>query len=621
MKRIFSPYRICPIGAHVDHQGGAVLGRTLSIGTTLDYEPLDSNEIRITSDQFGEAIFFIDEIDHAHWVRYAQAAANVLKPKRGMKAYVIGSLIGSGLSSSASVGLAYLKALADVNDIDLTAEQLVQLDYELEREQLGLQNGLLDPMAIVYGKKDALLFMDTVTGSVKPIPDSPSTDAAWIVAYSGISRELTKSGFNIRVSECHEAASLLKDGAHILGDVPCELFEETKMSLPENLRRRATHFFAETERVRQGAKLWEEAKLEEFGQLMNQSCASSINNYRSGSEILIELHELVSSICGIYGSRFSGGGYGGCVIALAQRSLAEDACAEIVERFAEKHPELASKVFVAEMGDGISPSSSTLPLLGAGSGESPSPAGRRDRDEGEIKSAILLAAGRGKRQRPYTDVTPKPLLEVNGRATLDYVLTAVTKAGMERVCIVTNHLEEKIFEYVGDGSKWDLSVTFAHQSELRGNGDALLCVPRKWISHEPVMVVATDYILEESSLLELVQAHNKHHADITMSLKECPIEELTVRSSVDVDADWRVKRIIEKPKRDEIMSPYAASILFIFPPIIWKYLSRVKASERGEIEMQSAVQRMIEDGYKALGVLQPVPQEWTPEFLNKMEVE
>jgi galacturonokinase len=361
MKHIFSPYRICPIGAHVDHQGGVVLGRTLNIGTTLDYEPLDSNEIRITSDQFGEAIFFIDELDHSHWVRYAQAAANVLKPKRGMKAYVTGSLIGSGLSSSASVGLAYLKALADVNDIELSAEQLVQLDFQLEREQLGLQNGLLDPMAIVYGKRDALLFMDTstslragsMTGSVKPIPDSPSADAAWIVAYSGVSRELTKSGFNVRVAECHEAAALLKDGGHILGDVPWEVFEEKKMSLPENLRKRATHFFTETERVRQGAELWQEAKLEEFGQLMDQSCHSSVNNYQSGSDILIELQELVSGTSGIYGSRFSGGGYGGCVVALAKRSLAEAACAEIAEKYAARHPELHSKIFVAEMGDGL----------------------------------------------------------------------------------------------------------------------------------------------------------------------------------------------------------------------------------------------------------------------------
>ena len=232
-----------------------------------------------------------------------------------------------------------------------------------------------------------------------------------------------------------------------------------------------------------------------------------------------------------------------------------------------------------------------------------------------IKSAVLLAAGRGKRQRPYTDVTPKPLLEVNGRPTLDFVLHAAAKAGVERVCIVTNHLEEKIFAYVGDGSKWNLSASFAHQSELRGNGDALLSVPHSWVRDEPVMVVATDYILDEDSLLELVQAQEKHAADIVMSLKECPIEELAARSSVDVDSDWRVKRIIEKPKREEIMSPYAASILFILPPQIWDYLPKVKPSERGEIEMQAAIDEMIRDGLKAVGVLQSAPEEWKAPLL------
>ncbi len=362
--RIFSPYRICPIGAHIDHQGGAVLGRTINIGTILEYEPLDTNEIRITSDQFGERKFLIgEEIDRTHWARYAQAAARVLNPKRGMQAHVNGALIGAGLSSSASVGLAYLKALADVNDIELTKEQLVHLDYELENGQLGLQNGLLDPLTIVYGKKNALLFMDTLAASVTPIFDSPSSNSAWIVAYSGISRELTKSGFNVRVDECHQAAAALLPGARILSDVPRDLFEEKKMTLPENLRNRAAHFFTEVERVQQGAKAWEEANLELFGQLMNLSCGSSIKNYEVGSEILVELHELVSGTDGVYGSRFSGGGYGGCVVALVHRAFAENICAEIAEIFSVRHPDLPSKVFVAETGDGISPL-----LSGEGSG-------------------------------------------------------------------------------------------------------------------------------------------------------------------------------------------------------------------------------------------------------------
>jgi len=227
-----------------------------------------------------------------------------------------------------------------------------------------------------------------------------------------------------------------------------------------------------------------------------------------------------------------------------------------------------------------------------------------------IKSAVLLAAGRGKRQRPFTDDTPKALLKANGRATLDYVLTAVLHAGVKRVCIVTNHLEEKIFEFVGDGSKWNLKVTFTHQNEMRGSGDALLSVPHQWIHDQPVMVVATDYILEENVLLDLVNAHEQYDADITMSLKECPVDELMARSSVKADSDWRVKQIIEKPKRDEILSRYAASVIYIFPHEIWNYLPRIKPSVRGEIELPGAVQMMIEDGYKDFGLLQPAPREW-----------
>jgi len=337
----------------VDHQGGVVLGRTISLGTTLDYEPLSANKIHIMSDQFGEANFRSGELNKDHWARYAQAAACLLHVTRGMKAHVSGSLIGSGLSSSASVGLAFLKALADVNTIELSDEQLVQLEFELEHDLLGLQIGLLDPLTIVNGRRDALLFMDTVTASSTPILDSASSDSAWIIGYSGISRELTKSGFNVRVEECRRAATLLKDGAQILSDVPRAVFEEEKMNLPENLRKRAEHFFTETERVQQGAQAWKESNLEWFGQLMNQSCQSSIKNYESGSEILLELHELMSNTNGIYGSRFSGGGYGGCIVALAKSELAETACAEIAKKFSARHPALPTTVFVAETGDGL----------------------------------------------------------------------------------------------------------------------------------------------------------------------------------------------------------------------------------------------------------------------------
>ena len=125
------------------------------------------------------------------------------------------------------------------------------------------------------------------------------------------------------------------------------------MSLPENLRKRAEHFFSEVERVHLGRQAWAEADAVRFGKLMNQSCESSIKNYESGSEVLIQLHEIVSSTNGVYGSRFCGGGYGGCVVALAKWDSAKNTCAEIEEKFSAIHPELSSQVFIAETGDGL----------------------------------------------------------------------------------------------------------------------------------------------------------------------------------------------------------------------------------------------------------------------------
>jgi galactokinase/galacturonokinase len=353
---IFSPYRISPLGAHIDHQGGPVMGRTLALGTTLTYTALNEPLICLKSEQFGDVEFGLGvEIDRSHWARYAQAAARVLggRLRRGMQAHIRGSLIGAGLSSSASVGLAYLKALAEINAIPLQPADLVRMDFELENGQLGLQNGLLDPLSIVHGKKDALLWMDTLTAQVTAIPDPPQPDWAWIAVYSGISRELTKSGYNVRVAECQEAAALLRPGAARLSDVPREVFDRRKVELPENLCRRAEHFYGEVERVGLGAEAWKRADAAAFGELMNRSCASSIGLYQSGSPILIELHELVSAAGGVLGSRFSGGGYGGVVVGLARRAAAEDAVRSVEETFRARHPELPARGFVLEMGDGL----------------------------------------------------------------------------------------------------------------------------------------------------------------------------------------------------------------------------------------------------------------------------
>ena len=236
-------------------------------------------------------------------------------------------------------------------------------------------------------------------------------------------------------------------------------------------------------------------------------------------------------------------------------------------------------------------------------------------------NAVLLAAGRGKRLRPFTDETPKPLLPVNGSNSLDMTLRATKRVGIRRVCLVTHHLETQIRSFVDHKSVWDLEVVFCHQAELRGSGDGLLSVLRNlpdWIDRSaPVLVSATDYLLPENALTDLVAAHEAQGCDITISLKECPPEELSARSSVELDESWRVQRIVEKPAPGEAPSRYTAALIYVLPPAIWDVLPNLRPSPRGELELPAAVNLLLEAGMKAYGLLQPTPSEWSPEMNHR----
>ncbi len=350
MRCLFVPYRICPLGAHVDHQGGHVLGRTVCAGTVLAYVPLDAPEIRLASANFPGVIEFAlgTAVQPDLWARYAQAAALALsQPHRLVRGFVgvsRGALVSAGLGSSASVGLAYLQALADVNVITLMKEELVELDFQLERTHLGLQNGIQDQTNILFGQKNAMLHIDTRCRENHLIPDPLEAAAAgWLIVYSGVSRDLLAGSFNDRVAECQAAAQWLDPTAVTLSDVPAEKFATEAATMPDILRRRATHFFDEVARVSEGVRAWRAGDLTHFGVLMNKSCASSIQQYESGHEALIALQQIVSSTSGVYGSRFSGGGYGGCVVALVERAQAETAAAHIKQAYRQQFPALAAK--------------------------------------------------------------------------------------------------------------------------------------------------------------------------------------------------------------------------------------------------------------------------------------
>ncbi|MBQ6861910.1 MAG: galactokinase [Alistipes sp.] len=356
---IFSPYRVCPIGAHVDHQHGLVMGFAFDKGVDLFFTPTDNGQVELASRSFeGDVLFDIQapvQVRNYNWGDYARGAKFALRKrfelKRGIRGVLQGSLPVGGLSSSAAVLVAYVMALAKANDIALTKMEIIKIASEAEREYIGLNNGILDQSCIVLSEEASILFLDTESEQYRIIrrnPKMPPFELA--IIFSGLTRSLVSSDYNLRVNECKAAAwnmlayqeqPLKKLEKTFLRDVPREIYEKTKERMPGRFARRAEHFYSEYKRVRKGVTAWESGNLALFGKLSFESCESSIHNYECGSPELIAIYELMRSTEGVYGGRFSGAGFKGACVALVDPAKREEIRQTITKGYLEQFPEYA----------------------------------------------------------------------------------------------------------------------------------------------------------------------------------------------------------------------------------------------------------------------------------------
>ena len=369
----FTPYRICPLGAHSDHQLGKITGFAIDKGIHIAYGPKQNGIIEIKSLQFPKrAQWHVTSTpeekqnDWADHLRGATIALNAKYPlRKGLCAVVGGELPIGGLSSSAAVILTYLSALANINGIELDEREMIQLAQAAENRYVGVACGKLDQSCEVYCRKDHLLYMDMQDDSYELIPASPAMKPYKIaIFFSGLERSLAGSAFNMRVDECRSAAYALKAFSGMpygkfeetnLRDVPREVFEQYKDKLPENWRKRAEHWYSEFERTQKGAEAWRRGDVEEFGRLSFESGRSSIEKYETGSPELKTLYEIMTKTPGIYGGRFSGAGFKGCCMALIDPAYEQSILETVEKEYLKAFPHLEGKysAYVCATADGV----------------------------------------------------------------------------------------------------------------------------------------------------------------------------------------------------------------------------------------------------------------------------
>lgn len=369
----FCPYRVCPIGAHSDHNLGKITGLAIDRGIHLAYSPKQNGVVELSSLQFPKrAQWHVREVPkykQDDWADYLRGATLKLGERypliRGLSGVIQGTLPIGGLSSSAAVVLVFLKALCKVNDIQPTPLELIQCSVEAENHYVGVSSGKLDQSCEMYSRRDHLLYLDTQTDQYELIPVNPSMKPYRIaIFFSGVERTLAGSKFNMRVDELRSAAYALaayagmdygKFGETNMRQIPREVYNKYRDRLPHNWQLRAEHWFSEFERVERGAEAWRRGNLDEFGRLSFQSGWSSINNWETGSPELKTLYDIMTHTDGIYGGRFSGAGFKGCCMALIDPAYQEHITQSVTREYLSAFPALRDKfsVHICDSADGV----------------------------------------------------------------------------------------------------------------------------------------------------------------------------------------------------------------------------------------------------------------------------
>jgi galactokinase len=259
---------------------------------------------------------------------------------------------GAGLSSSASVEMAFGVAWEKLGGWTVPAMQMAKLGQRAENQYVGVNCGIMDQFASACGVKDRALFLDcrSLEWQTVRLPE----DVSIVIANTSVQRSLTGSGYNDRRSACEEAVRILQGflpGIQALRDVSVDEFNRYAGKLPELVEKRARHIVEEIERTGSAVALLEAGNVTRFGELMNQCHVSLRDLYEVSCPELDTMVEIAQTLPGCYGARLTGAGFGGCTVNLVAQAATETFASELARIYEHKtglHPE----IYICHAADG-----------------------------------------------------------------------------------------------------------------------------------------------------------------------------------------------------------------------------------------------------------------------------
>jgi len=354
---VAAPGRVNLIGEHTDYNGGFVLPAAIDRHMVIAASPRKDTLVCLHSVDFSsDASFSLDAISHdtqAEWSNYGRAVAWALQEAgyelRGMNAVLGGNVpIGSGLSSSAAIEVATAYAFRTLNDLPLNLVTLAKLCQRAENEFVGVKCGIMDQFISALGKAQHALLIDcrSLDHRLVPLPAAMSL----VICDTKVRRDLVSSAYNERRAQCEMGAQLL--GVPSLRDAEWSTFENRQHEFPELVRQRCRHIISENQRVLDAVAALEGGDLSAFGTLMNQSHESLRDEYEVSCRELDIMVEAAWEVDGVYGSRMTGAGFGGCTISAVHPDAVEAFQAQVSRKY-ESATCLTPSIYICHAEDGV----------------------------------------------------------------------------------------------------------------------------------------------------------------------------------------------------------------------------------------------------------------------------